>query len=112
MLLVYFHRLTGQRSSVVDLIGSIHDAGHKVVCLFDELESMKPDQSTRLRAFVQQAHVPVLRVTHRHPSFNSSDDGSAWWNVFFYQYVSLFTDDEARGMLMTLSLESGKVSYF
>lgn len=96
------------RSSVVHLISSIHDAGHKVVCLFDELDSMKSDQSTRLRAFVQETPVSVLGVTHRHPSFNSSDAGSAWWNVFFYQYVSLLTDDEARGMLMTLSLKSGK----
>lgn len=97
------------RRSVAHLIASINEAGHKALCLVDELASMKPDQSTRLRAFVQQTGLPLFGVTHRNPSFYSSDSGSAWWNFFTFNYVSLFTNDEAREMLTTLSQKSGKV---
>lgn len=92
-----------------DIFSNAGEHGLQLLLEIDEVDALTEAGRQKLRALVMQTGISVLAVCSKSPEMlGIMGGGSAWFNFFAMNYVRLFSDAEAREMLLAISGRSGR----
>ena len=93
------------------LLRLLESSRDRLTIMIDEVDGIVSDKESArfIRAVASMGHKLVIATSRIDPvNHETHPDEPVWWNVFRIQYVGLFTESEARDMLLTLSERSGQ----